>query len=99
MQILVAVEHLGGRRYRARSGEPLALTAEGASRIEAVQNLRQLILEKLRSGVVLTHIDVPVNDNPLILYAGMYDENDPEIQAWEQAMKDYRRQVEEDPNY
>lgn len=99
MRIHVLVEQVDGGGYRARGGEPFGISAEGPTPAKAIQKLQEVIQEKLRNGAQLTHIEIPVRENPFLPFQGMYDKDDPMIQEWEQAMKDYRRQVEEDPNY
>jgi predicted RNase H-like HicB family nuclease len=99
MRILVLVEPLEGGGYRARGGEPFGFTAEGKTPAQAIEKLRELIAGKLRNGAQLTHLEIHAPENPLLPMQGMYDPNDPEVQGWLQAMQDYRREVEEDPNY
>jgi predicted RNase H-like HicB family nuclease len=51
MHMPIAIEPVAGNGYRARGGEPLAFTAEGATPEEAVRKLRELIQAHLASGV------------------------------------------------
>lgn len=65
MQLTVAVEALNGNGFRARSGEPLALSAEGKTQEEAVRNLEQAIQDRLAGGVRLLTLSVPPGEHPL----------------------------------
>jgi hypothetical protein len=96
MEIPVLIEPLPGNGFRARGGEPLALAAEGATADEALRKLRELMASRLAGGARLVTVDVPNGDNPWRKLAGMYKE-DPLFGAWQQAIADYRRQVEDDP--
>jgi hypothetical protein len=44
------IEPIAGNDFRARIGEPLALTAEGATRKDVVKKLRELIADRLTRG-------------------------------------------------
>ena len=50
MQIPVLVEPVGNNGFRAKAGEPLPLSAEGATPDEAVRNLRAAMDRQLTSG-------------------------------------------------
>ncbi len=98
MQIPVLVERLKGSGYRARGTEPFALTGKGATREEALSKLRDKIQARLKNGVELVGLEVGPETNPWVEFAGMF-KNDPLIDEWKQAMADYRKEVEEDPDY
>jgi hypothetical protein len=98
MQIPILVETVAGNGYRASSGLPLALAAEGATEDEALSKLRQLIVGRLESNVHLVTLEIPVSEHPRPPFADL-SPDDALQQEWKQAMADYRRQVEEDPNY
>src|SRR5438128_10573093 len=101
MQIPVLIQPIAGNGYRAKSGEPLPLSAEGATRDEALQKLRQMVEERLHQGALFASVDVPAfeADNPWLRLVGMYDPNDPDVQEWKEEMRRYREEVEQDPNY
>lgn len=96
MQIPVLIEPVAGNGFRARSAEPFGLTAEGATSDEALDKLRQEIQNRLTAGARLVSLDVPA-DNPWKAMAGIY-KDDPQFDDWQQAIAEYRRQVEEDPD-
>ena len=56
MKIPVLIEPVAGNGYRAKSGEPLPLAAEGATRDEAIQKLRDLIDRTLQNGSELHRV-------------------------------------------
>jgi predicted RNase H-like HicB family nuclease len=96
MQIPVLVEPVANNGFRARSGEPLPLCADGATAEEAVRNLRAA-MDRHVAGKQLTSVELPP-DNPWVAMAGMFDPNDPLIQEWKEEMAKYRQEVESDPN-
>jgi hypothetical protein len=65
MQITILIEPIEGGRFRARSGEPLPLSAEAGSREEAVRHLEQLLADRLRNGTELRAVNVP-NGEPAL---------------------------------
>jgi hypothetical protein len=70
----------------ALGGRPLGLSAEGATREEAVANLRERIRERLSSGVEILALELPSKTHPLARFAGIFDANDPLVQDWLQIM-------------
>jgi hypothetical protein len=50
MQIPYLIEPIEGGRYRAYTGEPFAVRAEGGTHEEAIQALQRLIEQRLRNG-------------------------------------------------
>jgi hypothetical protein len=95
MKIPVLIEPVPGKGYRAG---PLAFTAEGATPEEARNNLRGLIEARLAAGAQLVELEVGPAEHPTAKFAGTWDPDDPFIQEWEQAVEEYRRQMDEDPN-
>ncbi len=68
MQIPVIVERIVPSGFRARGGEPFGLTAEGATREEALQKLREQVKERVARGEIVP-LDVPVKDNPVAAHS------------------------------
>ncbi len=97
MDIPVLLERVGNNGYRARTAEPLALTAEAPTRDEALQKLRELLAQRLAAGAELVGLEVPGTEHRLARLAGDMKDH-PLLDAWLEAMADYRRQIEEDPN-
>jgi hypothetical protein len=97
MQIPVLIEQSAENRFLARIGEPFALTAEGATRDEALQNVRQMVESRLANGAELAAIDVPPEENPWVRYAGTL-KDDPLFDEWQEAIAEYRRERDADPD-
>ncbi len=97
MEIPILVEPIANNGYQARTGEPLALTAEGTTREEAVQKLRELLATRLQNGAELRALRV-ADANPWVEFAGMF-KDDPYFDEWQEAIAETRRKDEEDPNY
>jgi hypothetical protein len=94
MDIPVLIEPVAGNGFRAR----LELTAEGATRDEALQRLREL-LRQPPNGTKLSAVEISDSPapHPWMEFAGMHDPNDPVVKDWEEAMADYRRKIDEHP--
>ena len=96
MRIPVLIEPVAGNGFRARSGEPLPLTAEGSTRQEALQRLHELFRSRIQAGAELTSLEVGQLENPWARGAGMFKEN-PLFEEWQQAMAENRRREDEEP--
>jgi hypothetical protein len=99
MDLPVLVEALANGAYRARLRQPLELTAEAATRAQALADLRLLLEEQLRQGKEIASIQVPNGQPPWLAAAGIFRADDPVVQEWVKAMQDYRDEAERDPNY
>ncbi len=58
MRIPVLIEPVANNGFRARSGEPLPLSADGATADEAVRNLRAALDQQLQNGKQLRSVDL-----------------------------------------
>jgi hypothetical protein len=96
MQIPVLVERVPGNGYRARGAEPLGLCGEGATRDEAVANLREQWEAKSRQGAEWISIELGPAPDPWMEFAGMF-RDDPLIAEWKRSTEEYRQKVEDDP--
>src|SRR5262245_29093501 len=94
MRIAVLIEPIPGHGFLARGGEPFAMTAEGATRNDALQKLRALIDERVSAGAELVSLDVPVTEHPWLPFAGMF-QDDPLVEEWKQTMAELRRQADD----
>ncbi len=92
MQIPVLVEPVANNGYRARVGEPLGLSADGATREEALARLSEQVADRLRSGTQLVTLQIPAapEANPWVDFAGMF-KDDPWIDDWKKSVAEYRR--------
>jgi predicted RNase H-like HicB family nuclease len=97
MEIPVLIEPVASNGFRARGGEPFGLSAEGSTAEEALQNLRQLIQTQLVAGARIVPLEITPAQHPLGPFAGMF-KDDPLFDEWQQAIADYRRAVDEDPD-
>jgi hypothetical protein len=88
-----------GRRagFRARSKEPFAVSARGATRTEALAKLRAKIEDRLKNGTEIVCLEVGVPSDPWMQYAGMF-KDDPWIDDWKKSVEEYRKKVAEDPD-
>ena len=56
----VILERVENNGYRARCGEPFAAAAEGGTREEALDRLRDILAEKMAGGAEVVRLQVPV---------------------------------------
>ena len=97
MQIPILIEPVAGNGYRARGAEPFALSAEGATREEALANLWQQLQIRMESRVAIVPLEVPLEKHPLAKHAGVYSPDDPLVQEWLSIVAENRRKADEDP--
>lgn len=93
MDIPVLVEPLNGAGYRASTGAPLALSVEGKTEGEALQQLQGLLQERLARGKVVL-LPVAAGEHPLARFAGQF-RDDPYFEDVIEIMRE-RRRAEED---
>lgn len=96
MQIPILIEPVAGNGYRARGAEPFSLSAEGATREEALAKLREQLEARVKAGEIVT-LDVAPAAHPLAPFVGMF-KDDPAIDDWKRSMAEYRRTVDDDPD-
>ncbi len=96
MQIPILVEPVPGRGFRASDGGPFALTAEGPTPEEAVAKLREQIGRRMTAGARVQTLDLPGHEHPWAKGAGMF-KDDPLFDEWQQAIAEYRRQADAEP--
>jgi hypothetical protein len=99
MELSVLIERVEGNGYRARSGEPLAVTVEGATQEEVLGKLREQIQSRMAAGAQLVQISVPpLQEHRSARYRGNWSKDDPVIQRWREYVEEYRQKIEEDLN-
>ena len=98
MDVSVVIEPVAGNGYRAigAGGMSIGLTAEGASAAEAIDRLTELVQSRIDAGARLAELRVGTGDAPWKQDAG-YLRDSPLYQPWRQAIDEYRRQLDEDP--
>ena len=97
MRIPVLVEPISQSLFRASTGEPLKLEAEGGSRDDAIRQLRELLRLRVDGGAELVGVEVPATKHPLVSITGSF-KDDPLLDEWREAVEEYREQVERDPD-
>ena len=65
MQIPVLIEPVASNGYRVTTGQPLALTAEGATREEALRHLRAAWQSRMSAGAEVTPLELSAPEHPL----------------------------------
>jgi predicted RNase H-like HicB family nuclease len=98
MQIPILVERVKGNGYRARGKEPFAVSARGATREEALAKLHAKIQTRLKNGAEIVGLEVGPQPHPMAEFAGMF-KDDPLFDDWQKAIAEYRRRVDNDPDY
>ena len=96
MQIPVLVERVKRNGYRARGSEPFPVSARGSTREEALDKLRAKILSRLKKGKEVVGLELDVQPDSWMPFAGMF-QGDPWIEDWKRSVKEYRQQVDSDP--
>ena len=98
MEVPVIIEPVTGNGYRVTGagGLSVGLTAEGATAAEAIDRLAEQIQTRLLAGAKLTELSVATGVAPWKEDAG-YLRNDPLYEPWREAMDEYRRKLDEDP--
>jgi hypothetical protein len=96
MHIPVLIEPIAGDGYRARSGEPLPLCVEAATREDALAKFQQELRSRLENGAELFALEVPPKPHPLAELVGIF-KDDPGIEDWKKSMAAYRRKIDKHP--
>ena len=97
MRIPILVVPIPGNKYLARADAPFSLSAEGDTRGEAVQKLKDQIAGLLSAGAEILHLEIPENPHPILRFAGML-RDDPLFDDWQKAIADRRRELDNDPD-
>lgn len=91
MDLQVMVEKLVGGGYRATVTTPMSAVVEAPTRGEALQQIKRVIGDKLRSGTEIVRITVPGTGNPWLDNAGTFDADDPDFKEWMAIIEENRR--------
>ncbi len=99
MEMPVIIEPITGSGYRATGagGLSVGLSADGATAAEAIDRLADQVRLRLDAGARLAELNVAGDPAPWKQDAG-YLHDDPLYEPWLDAMEQYRRQVDEDPD-
>jgi hypothetical protein len=98
VEVPVIIEPVTGNGYRVTGagGLSVGLTAEGATAAEAINRLAEQIQTRLHAGAKLAELSVATGAAPWKQDAGCLHD-DPLYQPWREAMEEYRRKLDEDP--
>ncbi len=98
VEVPVIVEPVAGNGYRVTGagGLSVGLTAEGATVAEAIGRLAEQVRTRVRAGAKLTEVDLAAGADPWTQDAG-YLHDEPLFEPWREAMEEYRRKLDEDP--
>ena len=97
MQIAVLVEPNRPQGFRATAPTHPNYSAEGPTEDAAIQLLRDQLGERFKQARMVT-VEVPIKtDKPWMAAAGCLKDQ-PDQAAYQEAIRDYRRQVDADPN-
>ena len=90
MEIPVLIEPVPGNGFRAASGEPFAIVAEGTTPEDALDRFKRSLAAKLSNGARVIPVDVPTARHPLSEFAGMFSDSDPVVQEWLEIIRQQR---------
>jgi hypothetical protein len=97
MEIPVLIEHLPANGFRATTLSPPSLTTDAPSREQALEQVGRLVQEQFAHGeVIRLNVVLPGESHPWHSLAGSW-KNHPDAAIFEEGMRDYRRQVDSDP--
>ena len=98
MEYVALIEPVADR-FRATASAPLDFSAFGTTEAEALEHLDSEVRERLRHGAKLVPRRISDSEqHPLARFAGDL-KGDPLADDWQAAMKAYRQEIEDDPNY
>lgn len=96
MIIPILVQSENGNGYRAELLPTSAFVGEGATPEDAVKKLRERFQARLDQGEI-AYLEIGKTDNPWLKLIGVY-KDDPYLEEYKQAIADYRKQVDADPD-
>jgi hypothetical protein len=98
VEVPVIIETVAGNGYRVTGagGLSVGLTAEGATVAEAIDRLADQVRARVNAGAKLTELNVDSASAPWMQDAG-YLHDEPLYEPWRDAMEEYRRRLDEDP--
>ncbi|MBI3464178.1 MAG: type II toxin-antitoxin system HicB family antitoxin [Planctomycetes bacterium] len=98
MEIPVLLEAMKDNGYRATALAPAPLVAEAATREEVLEQVRNLVKQRYANAeLVQLRVPLPGEPHPWKNVAGTWKDH-PDAAEFEQNLRDYRRQVDSDPD-
>jgi hypothetical protein len=98
MHVLILIEPIGGGRFRANSGEPFGVSAEGGTAEEATHRLESILRDRLQSGSRLALLDLENGlppPTPAPLHLEPLREDDWFFQTMREAIAENRQREDE----
>jgi hypothetical protein len=96
MDLTVLIEKIDDQRYRAATGQPIALETEGTTREEAVRRLEELARRRLsRAAIVRIELSEVRSPNPWVNFAGIWKDH-PEYEQFRKNVREYRERADVD---
>jgi hypothetical protein len=94
MTLTVIVDKISDDRFSAKIWQPFQIESEGQTPDEAVQRVRELAVDRIRSAK-LVQISVPEQDqpHPWTRWMGIWKDN-PDIDKYLANIAEYRRNVD-----
>jgi predicted RNase H-like HicB family nuclease len=97
MKIPILVQSENGNGFRAEVLPTQDFAAEGPTAEVAMEKLREVIQTRLDKGAEIAYLEFAEKDNPWLQLVGVY-KDDPYLDDYKQAIAEYRKQVDEDPD-
>jgi len=97
MKIPVLVQSEDSNGFRAELLPSATLVGEGRTPEDAMDKLRDAIQSRLNQGAQIAYIELAEGQNPWLQLVGVY-KDDPYLSDYLQALADYRKQVDDDPD-
>jgi hypothetical protein len=98
MEISVLLEALPADGYRATTLTAAPVSTQAPSREQALEQVQRLVQEQLARGeVVQLHVTLPGETHAWRPLAGTWKDH-PDVAAFEEGLREYRRQVDTDPD-
>lgn len=94
MEISILVEPNSSQGFRATAPLHPELIADGPTEEAAIQQLRDQLCERLKL-TKMVRVDIPtISDKPWMAAAGVL-EHEPNQEDYDEAIREYRRQIED----
>ena len=94
MQIPILIEPIAGGRFRARSGEPFAFSAEGDTEQESIQGIERMLKSRIDNGARCAVVNVP-NGVGFPFPADDLYKTDLGFREWQEEIAENRRREDE----
>ena len=96
MEVAVLLQPVVGNGYRAMVGAPFQLSVDGATREEALEQMRGLLEQRAREGVEVVTLRIP-RSHPVQSAKPVWPQ-DELTQAWLAGIEEYRNERDREPD-